>query len=71
MSEEAFWRTMNPSRLHQLYSARFLSGVQSGHRRSKAAQAASGPGIARYVDLSLRDDEADGAQLAAYFAGGD
>ena len=63
---------MNPSRLHQLYNARFSSGVRSGHRQSQAAQAAIGPGVARYVDLSPReDDEDDGTRLAAYFAGGE
>ena len=71
MSEETFWRTMNPSRLHALYDAKFRSGVRSGHRQSQAAQAALGPGMARYVDLSPRDDEDDGTRLAAYFAGGD
>ena len=67
---------MNPSRLAQLYSARFPNGVpngvRSGHLSGYPAQAAALPGGARYVDLSPRpDNEDDGTLLAAYFLGGD
>lgn len=67
---------MNPSRLAQLYSARFPNGVpndvRSGHRSGYPAQAAALPGGTRYVDLSPRpDNEDDGTLLAAYFLGGE
>ena len=67
---------MNPSRLAQLYTARFPNGVpngvRSGHRSGYPAQAAALPGGTRYVDLSPRpDNEDDGTLLAAYFLGGD
>lgn len=67
---------MNPSRLVQLYSARFPNGVpngvRSGHISGYPTQAVALPGRTRYVDLSPRaDDEDDGARLAAYFLGGE
>lgn len=67
---------MNPSRLVQLYSARFPNGVpngvRNGHLSGYPTQAAALPGGTRYVDLSPRaDDEDDGARLASYFLGGE
>ena len=67
---------MNPSRLSQLYSARFPNGVpngvRSGHRAGYAEQTPTLQGGTRYVDLSpTADDEDDGSRLAAYFLGGD
>jgi hypothetical protein len=67
---------MNPSRLAQLYSARFPNGVpngvRSGHPSGYPAQAAALPAGTRYVDLSPRpDNEDDGTLLAAYFLGGE
>ena len=62
---------MNPARLCQLFDAKFSRGVHSGHRTDSVIQNAMGPGVARYVDLSPReDDDDDGTRLAAYFAGG-
>ena len=67
---------MNPSRLAQLYTARFPNGVpngvRSGHLSGYPAQAAALPAGTRYVDLSPRpDNEDDGTLLAAYFLGGE
>ena len=67
---------MNPSRLVQLYSARFPNGVPNGvrcgHLSGYPTQAAALPAGVRYVDLSPRpDDEDEGARLASYFLGGE
>ena len=67
---------MNPSRLVQLYSARFPNGVpngvRSGHQSENPGQPPALPAGVRYVDLSPRpDDEDEGARLASYFLGGE
>ena len=67
---------MNPSRLCQLYDARFPNGVpngvRSGHRNGQPGQTAILPDGTRFVDLSPRpDDEDDGTRLASYFLGGE
>ena len=67
---------MNPSRLVQLYNARFPNGVPNGvrigHRSENPGQPPALPAGVRYVALSPRpDNEDDGTLLAAYFLGGD
>ena len=71
MSEEIFWRRMNPSRLIQLYDDKFSGGVRSGHRETGTQPEASGAGRTRFVDLSPREEDDSGTRLAAYFLGGE